>query len=530
MKTRKWLSLVMIVVLTVLSFSGCGSSGIKETISSSEDVLVQADNSETSTGSNETADEVDLSKQEPYTVKVLMFDDGGTDLVNEVAAAASEITKAKFNTTIEIERVGFGSWAQQVQLTLTSGEKLDLFPILGLNAPLTTLVSNGQIVPMTESLKNGVGLETYNMVDEEDWVCTTVKGEIYGIPMNKGKQNVYGAACNKDIADELGIDLDAVKTFDDFENVLAIVKRAYPEMYPLASNNQDIRVMIPSDTLGDNRDCVLGAIVDATTGSTKVENLYASDAYREFVERMYEWAQKGYIAPDAVSNTDSGTSLIRAGSAFCDFYTGPAPDTAARLSRECGVTIKDVEFYEHYKTTAETAPCWSIAGNSENPERAMQILNEMYTNQELANILIYGIEGKTFEFVDKANKVINYPEGVDAANAGYAFDHWGWPNMQLSYIWEGYPADVYQQYAEFNSNGKLSPAYGFTFENSSVINEVTACTNVVSKYAKALNTGSINPNGSEAFLDQFNKELKENGIDTILAEKQSQLDEWLAKK
>lgn len=527
MKCKKLLALMISGLIAVSLMTACGSApnGANDNPSVSD---TSEGNESGDIASGETEATSDLSQQEPYTVRIMMFDDGDTDIVEEVSEAASKITLEKFNTTVELVRVGWGSWAQQVTLALTSGEKLDLYPAFAINIPLATLVNNGEVLPMTDYLKNGCAKETYDMVDEEDWVCTTYDGEIYGIPMNKGKQNVYGAACNADIADELGIDLDTVKTLDDFENVLAKVKEAHPDMYPLAVNNQALRVMIPSDTLGDDRTCVLGALVDATSGSTTVENLYASDEYREFVEKMYDWSQKGYIMPEALSSTESGTNLIRAGSAFADFYTGPAPDTEARISRECGVTIKDVEFFEHYKTTGETAPCWSIAGNSEQPERAMQVLNEMYTNQELANIFIYGIEGKTFEFVDKENKVIDYPEGVDAANSGYAFDHWGWPNMCLSYVWEGYPVDVYEEYITFNAGGVPSPAYGFTFDNSSVLNEVTACSNVVAKYAEALNTGSVNPNGSSGSLEQFIKELEDNGIDTIVAEKQRQLDEWLA--
>ena len=515
-KAKRWLSVAMAGAMAGSLLAACGAKP-----AASSAATAPAD-STASTATSATAQ--DLSKQDPYTVKIMMLDDGKTDIVNEVAAAASKITEAKFNTTIELVRVGWGSWAQQVTLALTSGEKLDLFPAFSLNTSLATLVSNGQILPMTDLLQDGPGAEMYGMVDEEDWRCTTVNGDIYGVPMNKGKQNVYGAICDEAIAEELSIDLDAVKTLDDFEAVLAKVKEAHPDMYPMATSSQKMRVMVPSDTLGDPREVVLGAIVDATGGSTTVDNLSASDAYREFVERMYDWTQKGYIMPDGVSNTESGTNLIRAGAAFADFYTGPAPDTEARISRECGKTMKDVEFFEHYKTTSETSPCWSIAANSEQPERAMQILNEMYTNQELANIFIYGIEGKTFEFIDDARTIIDYPAGVDAANAGYTFDHWAWPNMQLSYVWNGYPSDVYEQYAVFNAGGKLSPAYGFTFDNSKVINEYTACTNVVMKYAEALNCGSLDPAGN---LDKFNEELTANGIEKILAEKQSQLDTWL---
>ena len=515
---RKRLSLLLVALMVISLMTACGTGGSNGNAGNSNSVA-DAD-SDTSSGEN-------ASNQDPYTVKIMMLDEGKTEIVNKVAAAASAITEAKFNTTVDLVRLDWGSWAQQVTLALTSGEKLDLFPAFAVNTSLTTLVSNGQLVSMTDLLKSGPGQTMYGMVPEEDWRCTTIGGEIYGVPMNKGKQNVYGAACDATIAEELDIDLSAVKTLDDFEEVLAKVKEAYPDMYPMASSSKKMRVMVPSDTLGDPRDIVLGCLVNAMDDSTTVENLYASDEYREFVERMYSWAQKGYIMPDAASNTEGGISLIRAGAAFADFYTGPAPDTEARITVEAGKPIVDVEFFEHYKTTAETSPCWSIAANSENPERAMQILNEMYTNQELANIFIYGIEGETYRFVNDERTVIDYPEGIDAGNSGYAFDHWAWPNMLMSYVWNGYPENVYEEYEVFNAGGHISSAYGFSFDNSSVINEYTACTNVVLKYVEALNCGSLNPEGN---LDKFNQELADNGIDAIIAEKQRQLDAWLAEQ
>ena len=39
--------------------------------------------------------------------------------------------------------------------------------------------------------------------------------------------------------------------------------------------------------------------------------------------------------------------------------------------------------------------------------------------------------------------------------------------------------------------------------------------------------GALNPAET---LDKFNQELKDAGIDAIIAEKQAQLDEWLAKQ
>ena len=88
-----------------------------------------------------------------------------------------------------------------------------------------------------------------------------------------------------------------------------------------------------------------------------------------------------------------------------------------------------------------------------------------------------------------------------------------------------YKRQVWEQQEEYNKNAKKSVAYGFIFDSSSVTNEITACNNVVAKYRASLECGSVDP---EVALPEFNAELKTAGIDTIIAEKQRQLDEWLA--
>ena len=70
-------------------------------------------------------------------------------------------------------------------------------------------------------------------------------------------------------------------------------------------------------------------------------------------------------------------------------------------------------------------------------------------------------------------------------------------------------------------------AFGFSFDATQVAKEITACTNVVNKYHKALVCGALDP---ETTLPQFNSELKDAGIDAIIEEKQAQLDAWLAEQ
>ena len=47
----------------------------------------------------------------------------------------------------------------------------------------------------------------------------------------------------------------------------------------------------------------------------------------------------------------------------------------------------------------------------ENPERAMMLINMMHTNEELVNLLVWGIEGVHHEVVQEEPKLVKAVEG-----------------------------------------------------------------------------------------------------------------------
>ena len=56
---------------------------------------------------------------------------------------------------------------------------------------------------------------------------------------------------------------------------------------------------------------------------------------------------------------------------------------------------------------------------------------------------------------------------------------------------------------------------------------MTACANVVAQYYTPLMYGEVD---IESTLPKFQADLKNAGIDEIIAEKQAQLDAWLAEQ
>ncbi|RXZ82904.1 DUF3502 domain-containing protein [Paenibacillaceae bacterium] len=462
----------------------------------------------------------DKANADPYTVKIVFVGPATDEAVKEVAEAATAITKPKFNTTIEMIRLDYGAFQEQVNLMLSSGEKFDLMPNFAFNTP--TAANNGQILELDELLTN-YGQDMLEQISNEDWLCVTIGGKIYAVPNNKEKAQGYGIAMDTEILEAVGYDVAQIKSQDDLEQLFKQVKEKYPNVHPLVSDNGHMGQMpVMKDDLGYDFG-VLENALDAD--NMTVVNWFETETYKQQVEFRYKLAQQGLIMPDASTNTESAGSLIGAGKGFAAF-TNTKPGIDAEWQRKTGKKMTVVELVQPFTTTSGVSNQWYIPHSSEKPARAMEVLNEMYVNPALADILVNGIEGKHY-IKDESAGVLKHPEGIDAANTTYSSVAWAWLNELITTPWEADGADIWKDTTAFNESALASAAKGFMWNNSDVLNEITASNNVLAKYNSALEGGSLDP---ETTLPRFIQELKEAGVQKIVEAKQQQLDAWLAEK
>lgn len=278
--------------------------------------------------------------------------------------------------------------------------------------------------------------------------------------------------------------------------------------------------VMPYDSLGDS----LGVLENLFEDSTEVVNLYATDTYREFVEMMYQWGQEGLLMPDAATTTENN---LLSGNSFAQFENiKPGKKVEVEKGNNRDIVLVETLPANSY-TEVVQANNFVIPYCAQYPEKAMELWEMMYTNAEISNLFVNGVEGTNWVYSDDSKTFITTPEGVDSNATGYTSYGWAWPNQQITPVWEGDDADLWDQLREFNNGGTLSPAFGFTWDSSSMANQITACNNVVSQYDAALRWGNLNPDET---LDKFNADLEAAGINEIIEEKQRQLDEYLASK
>lgn len=169
-----------------------------------------------------------------------------------------------------------------------------------------------------------------------------------------------------------------------------------------------------------------------------------------------------------------------------------------------------------------------ISYTSKNPALAANFINHLYTDEYLWCTLIYGVEGQDYVW-NENHTACAYPEGMDGFSIPYMGMMYSCGIIGNGFYYlpfEDNNAGNSPEYGmELMKEAWAPPLYGFNPSNANVLNEVAAVSNVVSQYNDVLTFGDVNP---DEFYDQFITELKAAGIDTIIADYQTQADAWLA--
>lgn len=509
MKRKRIAALAMATFVAASALTGCGQS---------EQAGTSEQTAETETTDTRTAEE---TGGEPVHLELYAMSFGGNnDSLEKVNQAVNEYIGPLINAEVKLNIINYGSYAQQVNLMMSGDEQVDL--MLSTGSLTSALTGQGALTGLDELLAEQ-GRDIVEVMGEDVLAACKYGGTIYAIPTNRDLARSVCYYYRDDINQELGLGLENAKTLDDIGKCFEIMHEKDPEMAGIAGNSTAGAVFQcwDWDPISNNYGVLLNL-----GNELKVENLFESEGYIALVERMRDWYQKGYVFQEITTSTVANPDLFATGK-MLGFFANGNPTMDNSQSQMLSGPIKHIELVEPYMSSAtvQTA-CWTVPHNSKQPEKAMELLNLMYTDRNLVNLLCYGIEGENYVVKDAEQDIIGYPDGQDAQSRTY--DNtlgWTWGNMLIGYTWEGDDPDVHEQMTAFNDAAKRSKALGFTFDPSNVQNETTACANVYAKYALGIESGSLDP--AEA-LPKFQEELRAAGIETIIAEKQSQLDEWAA--
>ncbi len=537
MKKRVFAALLA-AMSTAALFSACnsGDSGSSSSESSASESSVSTSSAESSASeSAETSEETDWAAQaiadrtETEHLVVNWFAWAGSpEGMDRVVAEMNALTVPELNIEVEMQVTDFAQRSQSLTLAFAGGEQIDLYFSTGLG--LTQSVQNGYALDLEDDDGHGGSLiETYgqDIIETMGWDninTSRVGGVLYGTPNERDlAQGRNSIMVRKDILKEAEAYMDLtpdydqiiwkVESLDDIVTILKAMHDAAPDITTYQPSTMNATGWTNVDNLGGDS---FGVLEDWGQ-STTVVNFFETDVYKEYVQTMYDLNQYGCISPNALTDTTADSSNMMAG-ALAAFFTSGKPDIA--VGKVGDYEVMAIQGGPDFTSSSQIGGmCWMMGYTTVDPVAAMQYLNFMYASPEWNNLFMWGVEGTDYTLNS---------DGLAVVDEDGTFNHgmqWLAPSQFKGYVKEGNPVDLWEQYEVFNEGSTKSLASGFTFDTAPVSTEYTAVTNVYNQYQKSIEFGFSDP---ESSIDEMNAAMKTAGLDKIIAEKQSQLDAWLA--
>ena len=499
MMKRKYLSLIL-AVATILGtcLSGCGEEQ-KETQKAD---TVEANESEQKESNSETEE-----KQETVTIKWYRR----TAKVNEDERKVEEAINEYIEPLIGVKVDVCTNQETKLDLSLAAGEDIDVFWVANWsNGP--GLIASNCAYDITDVVTQYEGL--YNSIPENIWEAAKIDGANYYIPIYKEAASGCSLSVPTAMVEKYGWDLSTVKSLEDITPFLADVYADGID-HPMSGKDWEYKATYGLKDF---------AFVDAFGGialngdTTKIVNIVESEEYAEYIELWYEWNQAGYVNQDEASTDHTFTTLLEGNDGAFAVWVN-TPDGQANCSLRYGIDMTLIPLTDNYITSdSPFGSAYMINQKTEKIDAVMKFMELLATDETLANLAAYGIEGDHYELTAEGRVKLIADSGYTSAGV------WAVCSALAPTLQEGESADKKEQYIAFNESAKTSLLAGFNFDKTDVSAEEAALNAVYNEYNQLLEEGFYDP---EEFLPQYQKALKDAGIDAYLAEMQKQYDAWI---
>ncbi|MDC7287532.1 ABC transporter substrate-binding protein [Blautia schinkii] len=447
--------------------------------------------------------------------------------LKDVEQALNVITEDEIGVTIRLKACQ--SPAFEANLMIAAGDKLDL--CVSMFGSMPELINNGYLIQL-DSLMDTKGQELKK-------VCGVqleggyYQDHIYGIPTVYSEGWRYGMICRTDFMEKYGFETEEGKyySFDELEEFFQRVKDGEGEDFYILGGNLTCggdlleRSGYAFDVLGAGIETGV-LLLGSDNNPDKIVNFYETKEFEEFARRMYRWQNKGFFVPDTAISEDSPNLLMRDGRTLGWFFHN-VPGEEKENTSDSGLDVTFIPTMEAVRTTdTYQTVLWSIPITCENPEKVMEFLELLYTDERVCNLLQRGIEGASYvvEEENEEGKLIALPEGETIDTLPY-YAHLGvFGNRLDAYTWVPGEIDRNRRIKEFSDSiSRTSPAWGYVFDQEPTALEISRVKEVIKKYIGVIETGAADP---DVELPMFLDELKAAGIDKVIEENQRQYDLW----
>ena len=548
------LLLAMIMVLSILA--GCTSKPAEtpDTPATSEpaaDNTANTPEEQPAEQPEEPAEQPEEPALEQKTIQLMITGSGKQANSDKVWAAFNEqLQQYVPNTTVEFIDVSFDEYSEKFSQILASGEGVDLaWTGWLINKPQN--IADGNLMPLDDLLaeygqgivdtlgenvveihRNAADGKLYYLPswqglcgERRGWLVVTEIAELAGdtwiedteAALNKWRNNYSGIEDFQAVLDQatkyLAAAKEAGKLGAGINTGRAFGWSMYNGMYSF---------------LG-----VGGAEIGITycDGTFTVKDGVAGEHYKLYAKTMADWYKEGYIRSDIMSVDTSTLTMPKNGEITdttyvfsCDPYLTEADQEAAIADAGMDMTYLPIEENAYLILGGDTS--YAIPYCADEPERAMMVLNAIYSQPDLYNTLIYGIEGEDYTKNADGTITTSYVGASPTADDSYGIQRWIIGSCKNALINNGTDPNYYADLEALEETARVNPFLNFTFDRTNVEGICASILNVYYEYGPQIDNGVAGDNWEELY-NNYMAARKDAGIEELVTEFQNQLNAYI---
>lgn len=473
-------------------------------------------------------DRSSVQTTEPEVTLQFYFGGDKKAATDEVWAAVSDYVKSKgLNVKFSINFIPWPEYPAKLLVMAAAGDRWDLN--FDSDASFRQMASRGSYLPLNDLLPLYAPHLYENYMQKGTLLSATIGGDIVGLPWTiKMNQRPY-VGWRVDLAEKAGIyrAADSVQTAEDVDQLLHELKNAYP-------NNKLTRIpalpfYLVRDEWVDLGFHGLGFYLNDP--ETKVRAIENQPFYMDAAIMSKKWYNDKILNPDSkIDNDDSadqwrnGKMLLTLTSHEWAFAADPG-FVDASYRQQMSLLYPDKKVVNRSPISNVIA----ISRNSEHPDMVLRFLDMLETDEQLFDLVIYGIQGKTYEL--DGGKVV-YPDNLNLSTSNYM--DWGgqWALWKPKFLRpsETYPGDFWKEENHFSELpvNVDSPVEGLLLNDQLISLMLEKRDQIYEDFGKSIEYGMVQDVAQS--VSRYREKQKKNGLDVIIHEVQRQVDLYLTSQ
>jgi putative aldouronate transport system substrate-binding protein len=505
-KVKQVLALILSVAMVGAAFTGCQPKA--------------TENKGTTVASGEK------KGGEPVELVWYQIGDPQADM-EKVVQKVNEYTKDKIGVTLKINQIGWGDYNKKMQVLINTGEVFDLMFTCSWANDYVVNAQKGAFLALDDLLPK-YGKDMQKNIDPKFWEAAKVGGVTYAIPNEKEIGSMPMWVFTKEYIDKYNIPYKTIKTTEDLEPWLKLIKEKEPDVIPFYLTKD-----FSAPTYMDKVQDPIGIEYDCDPKRLVVKNVFETEKMQSTLKTIRKYFQAGYINKDAATASDD-KNVKR-------FATKGDGQPYAELiwSKDLGYDVVSTPIMDTVVTNASARGAMTgVSRTSKHPEKAVEFLNLVNSDEYLRNLLNYGIEGVQYTKVKPTAEEIKKTEGkpnvyankihlIEENRKNYSVPYWVEGGLFNTYVTDKEPLDKWAEFQAFNKASITAPSFGFDFNTEPVATQIAGFRGILDEFGAALYTGSVDPN---EVTPKLIKKLEATGVNDVIKEMQKQIDEWQAAK